>query len=134
MLCTIGKEENLYAREFVEYYISLGFNKIIILDNNNLDGEKFEEVLKDFLSKEVVEIKDIRGLKSVQIPSYNYCYKNNINLYDWIAFFDFDEFLFIKNNAYIKKYLYNDKFKKCQLVFFTRYIYDDNSLVKYDKR
>ena len=29
LLCSIGKEENLYAKEFVEYYLSIGFDKII---------------------------------------------------------------------------------------------------------
>ena len=134
MLCSIGKEENLYSKEFVKYYISLGFDKIIILDNNNLEGERFDDLLKDFISDNLVEIKDIRGLKSVQIPAFNYCYKNNMYLYDWIAFFDFDEFLFIKDNSNIKKYIFDDKFKKCQLIFFTRYFYDDNNLLHYDNR
>ena len=39
-LCTIAKKENLYAREFVEYYHLLGFKKIIIFDNNEIQGEK----------------------------------------------------------------------------------------------
>ena len=134
MICCIGKNENLYAKEFVEYYVSLGFDKIIILDNNDLNGEKFEDVLHDFISKKLVEIKDLRGLKSIQIPSYNYCYQKYMYLYDWIAFFDFDEYLFIKENSTIKKYLFNDMFKKCQLVLFNWYMYDDNNLLRRDNR
>jgi hypothetical protein len=34
LLCSVGKNENLYTKEFVEYYLSLGFDKIIIFDNN----------------------------------------------------------------------------------------------------
>ena len=30
----IGRRENLYAREFVEHYQKLGFDNVIILDNN----------------------------------------------------------------------------------------------------
>ena len=37
-LCCIGKNENRYAREFVEWYKNLGFSKIIIYDNNDTDG------------------------------------------------------------------------------------------------
>ena len=74
MLCSIGKEENLYAKEFVEYYLSLGFDKIIIMDNNDLNGERFDDILKSFIEKIKVEIKDLRGLKQIQLPSFNYCY------------------------------------------------------------
>jgi len=134
MLCCIGKEENLYAKEFVEYYISLGFDKIIILDNNNLNGERFDDVLQYFIKKNIVEIIDLRGLKQIQIPSFNYCYRKYMYLYDWISFFDFDEFLFIKNYSNVKDYLYNNKFNDCQLVLFNWYIYDDNDLLRYDNR
>ena len=44
-ICSIGKNENLYAREFVEYYLNLGVDKLIIYDNNDINGEKFESVL-----------------------------------------------------------------------------------------
>ena len=29
-LCTMGKNENLYAKEFIEYYIKLGVNHILL--------------------------------------------------------------------------------------------------------
>ena len=48
-LCTIGKEENLYAREYVSHYKKYNIDKIIIYDNNEINGEKFEEVISDYL-------------------------------------------------------------------------------------
>jgi hypothetical protein len=133
-LCTIGKNENLYIREFVEYYYSLGINKIIIYDNNDLNGERFEYIIRDFIKKKFVDIIDIRGLSSMQIPIYNYCYQKNKELYDWIGFLDFDEYLFIKNISNIDYYFYNKTFKKCELIFFNWLIFNDNDLIKYDKR
>ena len=73
-------------------------------------------------------------MKYIQIPSYNYCYRKNINLYDWIAFFDFDEYLFIHNNHSIKNYLSNNNFSQCQSILFNWYEYSDNDLLKYDNR
>ena len=35
-LCVIGKKENLYAREFVDYYRKIGYNNIFIYDNNEI--------------------------------------------------------------------------------------------------
>ena len=45
-LCAIGKKENLYAEEFIDYYIKLGYDKIFIYDNNDKDDERFEDVLQ----------------------------------------------------------------------------------------
>ncbi len=134
LLCAVGKNENLYAKEFVEFYHSLGFDKIIIFDNNDLDGEKFDDILKNYLADKIVEIIDIRGLKSVQLSVYNYCYKKNKNLYDWIAFFDFDEYLYMKYDSNIKNYLSNSRFQKCETILFNWHIYDDNGLLRYDNR
>ena len=50
-ICMIGKKENLYARQFVEYYEKIKIDKIIIFDNNDLDGEIFYDVLKDYVNK-----------------------------------------------------------------------------------
>ena len=51
LLCAIGKNENLYAKEFIEHYLFLGFDKIIIFDNNDLKGEYFNDILIDYISK-----------------------------------------------------------------------------------
>ena len=40
-ICSIGKNENLYAKEFIEYYLLIGVKKIIIYDNNDINGENF---------------------------------------------------------------------------------------------
>ena len=132
--CVIGKKENLYAKEFVEYYKKIGFDKLIIFDNNKLDEEKFEDILKEYKNKKYIEIIDIRNLESAQIIAYNYCYQKYKNNFDWIIFLDFDEFLYIKNGQNINQYIYNKRFKKCQSIVFNRKIYDDNDLYKYDNR
>ena len=83
-LCTIGKKENLYAREFIEYYRQLGFDKIIIFDNNNLEDEKIEDVLQVYIKTNFVTIINARGVESAQIPILNYCYQKYNNLFDWL--------------------------------------------------
>ena len=47
-LCTLGKNENKYIIEFVEYYKKYGVDKIILNDNNDVDGERFEKVIGDY--------------------------------------------------------------------------------------
>ena len=92
-LCVIAKRENRYAKEFVEHYKKIGYNKIFIYDNNEINDEKLEDVIQDEIDKGFVSIINYRGLKARQGHSYKDCYKNNNKNYDWLSFFDFDEFL-----------------------------------------
>jgi hypothetical protein len=133
-ICSIGKKENLYAKEFVEYYLKLGIKKIIIYDNNEINGEKFEDTLKEYVTNEKVEIIDIHGFESAQFPSYMDCYYKYGNQFDFILFLDFDDFIIIENNIDINAYLYDKKFKKCETILLNWVMYGDNNLLKYDKR
>ena len=114
--------------------MKLGINKIFIYDNNDVKGENFDDIINNYIKNKYVEIIDVRGLSSIQIPVYNHCYRKNKDICDWIGFLDFDEFLYIKNNENIRNYLYDEKFNKCQLIFFNWVIYDDNDLINYDNR
>jgi hypothetical protein len=53
-LCVIGRLENQYAVEYVEYYKSLGFDKIFIYDNNHDGEEHFEDVLQTYIDDGLV--------------------------------------------------------------------------------
>ena len=56
-ICLIGKNENLYIREFVEYYSFLGVGKLIIYDNNDINGEIFENVIDDYIKNTIIFMK-----------------------------------------------------------------------------
>lgn len=133
-ICSIGRKENLYAKEFVKYYLKLGVKKIIIYDDNEINGEKFEDVLKEYIMSGNVEIIDIHGFESAQFPSYMDCYKKYGNQFDFLLFLDFDEFVKIENNIDINTYVYNKKFNKCETIVLNWVMYGDNNLLKYDNR
>lgn len=113
LLCGIGKMENNYIREWVEHHKKLGFDNIVLYDNNDIDGEHFEDVIGDYIDSGFVILKDVRGKQLAQIPSYTDCYNTYKDEYDWIAYFDIDEFLQFENNIKIKSFLskdiYNDR-------------------------
>ena len=48
-MLNFAKNENKYINEFVEHYQKLKINKIIIYDNNNINGEKFDYILKKYI-------------------------------------------------------------------------------------
>ena len=51
-ICTCGKQENRYIKEYIEYYKKYGIDKIILYDNNNLNDENFEDIIKKYINKE----------------------------------------------------------------------------------
>ena len=135
-LCAIGKKENLYATEFVNHYKKIGYDKIFIYDNNDIGDEKFEDFLNKQISNNFVEIINYRGYRgkgnSPQKDAYINCYQKNKNNYDWLSFFDFDEFLELKRNKNIKEYLNSKRFKKCSNIKINWLIFSDNDLVYYE--
>ena len=104
-LVAIGRRENEYAREFVSYYLRLGFDHIIIIDNNHHREEYFEDVLSDYMADGKVTIEDYRDRDLVQCISYNDIYAKYGSQYDWLAYFDFDEFLMINDGRTVKEWL-----------------------------
>ena len=134
ILCTIVKNENLYIKEFVEHYLAIGINKIIVYDNNEEKGEKLNQILKNYIKKGYIDIINFRGKRAAQMLSFNDCYSNNQNLYDWIMFFDIDEFLILNEYKNINNFLRNKKFKLCDVIQINWVIFDDNDLISYDNR
>ena len=132
-LCCIVKNENDYIKEFVEYYKNLGFENIIIYDNNDVNGEHLEDVINDYIQSGYVIIHNIRGKQIQQLPAYNDCIKKYCNVYNWIAFFDVDEFLCLTEKNNINEYL--DTFpEECDRVAIHWMVMDDNDLLENDGR
>lgn len=134
-LCTIGKKENLYASEFVNHYKKIGYDKVFIYDNNDIDDEKFEDVLYKQITNNFVKIINYRGYRGKkqhpQFDAFIDCYEKNKNKYDWLSFFDFDEFLEIKRHKNIKNYLNDKRFKKCSNIKINWLSFSDNNLLHY---
>ena len=43
----MGKEENLFLNEFVDYYLNLGISHMLIYDNNPSNIEKMSSILEN---------------------------------------------------------------------------------------
>ena len=106
LICCIGKNENRYVRNYVEWYKNLGVTHIRIYDNNDPDGEHFEDVIGDYVKSGFVDIVDVRGQKVIQLKCYTECYHELKHNYDWILFIDCgDEYLSFTRNMTIGQYL-----------------------------
>lgn len=116
------------------YYKKYGVDKIFLYDNNDIDGEKFEEVIYDFINKGFVEIKNWRGIQKAQFNIMNNCYQNNYNKYDWLIFYDIDEFIYLKNYNNIKLFLNQSKFTNCGKIELNWLHFKNDNLLYYDNR
>ena len=133
-VCTLGKKENRYIREFVEHYKKYGVDKIYLYDNNNIDGERFEEVINDYIEEGFVEIIDFRGKIRPIFTIMNDCYIKNFRKYNWLIFFEIDEYIYLKDFNNVKNFLKNNRFKNCQKVQLNWVLHTDNNLLHYENR
>lgn len=93
-LVCIAKMEDLYINEWLLYNKKLGFDDIIIYENDwtcNLEYDFIKKIQYNGIAK--------------QISAYNHFITNYKNQYDWVAFFDVDEFLVLKKHQNIKDFI-----------------------------
>lgn len=136
-LCVIAKQENRYLREFCEHYRRLGFDKIFLYDNNDEDGERFEDSIGEYIDNGFVETVDQRGKKGVQMSSYDHCYERHGAEYDWMAFFDVDEFLVFSPESGLSKvgdFLSRPEYASANVVCVNWMCYGDNGKLRYEDK
>lgn len=134
LLCAIGRLENKYIKEWVEYYKNLGFTNIVLYDNNYGEEEYFEDVISEYIENGFVILKNYRNQQVCQTKAYNECYKEYGDLYDWIAFFDCDEFLTLKKQDNIEKYLSALYFRRYDMIHINWMCYGDNNFINFEDK
>ena len=103
IVCAIAKNEERYICEWIEHYFNLGFDKIIIGDNNDIGNNALMEAIKDIERRDDVVVIDIRGEKSFQNEFYSMF--SEVGNYKWCAYFDIDEFLYLNAYNNVKDFL-----------------------------
>jgi len=133
-ICAIGKLENRYIREYAQHYKKYGVDKIFLYDNNDINGEKFEDVIDDYIKNGFIEVLNWRGKYQPQLKIYNDCYEKNNYNYDWLLLFDLDEFIHLYNYTNIKLFLNQDKYNNCQEIFLNLVCHTDNNQLYYEDK
>lgn len=96
-IIAIAKNENLYLQEWIDWHLGLGFNEIII----GLNDDEF----KPLITNPRVTYKDYSGVDKLQSLAYTQLYQEYQKDYDWIAFFDIDEFVMLDGFNSIQDFL-----------------------------
>lgn len=133
-LCCIAKNENRYIRDYIEYYRNLGFCHVHIIDNNDPDGERFEDVISDYIESGYVSIRNARGLKRHQCVAYRIFYDEHHRKYDYIAFFDCDEYLVLNKDNTIQEYIRRSIFDDAQVIQISWMMFGDNGNIRYEDK
>lgn len=130
LLCCIGRLENKYIREFVEYYKGLGFTNICLYDNNRDGEDDFNDVIGDYINNGYVILKNYRNITTpCQFKAYNECYAEYGDDYDWIAFFDIDEFMFLHRHKSVSDFLSDDRYNNFDMIHLNWLIFGDGDMV-----
>jgi hypothetical protein len=129
----MGKNENLYVKEYIRYYFKLGVDKIFIYDDNDMNSERISDMI-DFRYKDFVKIYEAKKINiQNQSKAFTDCYEKNKSIFDWIIMIDMDEFLYIKNDT-LKNYLLNPVFNKCDFIKVHWVLPTDNNQLYYENK
>lgn len=102
--CLIIKDEGRYLPEWLAHYFTLGFNRVLIYDNDSrLDTVAAERACAMIDPRiTVIPWPDVPDV-SPQVSAYQNALAKCET--EWIAFFDTDEFLVLKKHSSIQRYL-----------------------------
>lgn len=134
LLVAIVKQENLYIREWVEYYKNLGVSNILLYDNNDIDGEQLTDVIGDYIDSEFVIVNNYRGKPNAQIQAYHNAFFKYITKYEWFMFFDADEFLHLTLDKNIVDYLNRPIFDGYDEIKLNWVMYGDDNKLHYENK
>lgn len=103
-VCAISKDEGPYLREWVEWHISKGVDRIYFYDNGSTDDSA--EILRPYIESGVVEYNYFPGHR-MQLAAYDHCIKRHRYDTRWLAFIDIDEFIVPVRDNTIPEFLKN---------------------------
>ena len=127
VLCAMAKNEHLYINDWVNHYLRIGFDKIYLYDNDEIDKPFIGDYIKN---KDRVEIINIRGQMKEHLQHDIYTNFYNTHNFDWCLFCDIDEFLFgIPNIHY---FLEQRKFAHINQIRVKWKLFGDDNLIERD--
>lgn len=104
-ICAIIKDEHRYIREWALYHRGIGFDRIILYDNNS--GKSYDAELGDLIDDGFIEMREWKDVTpSRQLNAYNDFVRGNEWLTnEWCAFIDVDEFIYFDNVQTVSEFV-----------------------------
>ena len=128
-IVAIAKYENDYIREWIEYNLNLGFDHIFIGDNNDDHKEDIFTIVEDYVKDNKVTVVNIKDFNIKQIDFYKMSYLNLVGNFDWVLYYDIDEFLVLKKHKNVNDYLSQEKFNNFDVIKINQKMMTNNGYV-----
>ena len=106
-LCAILKKQERYLEEWLEYYLALGFDRIILFDNSKDFTLQDWSYLRNsrHRRRDMISVVHLPGMDK-QGNAYLDCARTlHEEQITWAAFFDTDEFLHLKRHDHVVDFL-----------------------------
>lgn len=126
-ICSIFKNEALYMKEWIEYYLMIGIDHFYLYNNNSTDN--YQEILCPYIEKGIVTLVEWPEVPG-QITAFRHWYEHYRNETNWISFLDLDEFLCPTGVDNISDWL--NKFKRYPLVMVYWKIFGTSGKISHD--
>lgn len=97
-ICAIQRGTSPYIQEWLSFYLIHGVSKFFLYDNsvlNSTENELFRDAVKPFVEAGFVNVRIWSSKGYDQLAAYNDCLDRGKVYYDWLAFFDIDEYLVV---------------------------------------
>ena len=106
-LICIAKKEGLYLQEWIDYHLKLGFDDIHIFQNEwRWDNYiEHEQVLLHEYDGKTYHSSEPLHVRNVQARCYTDFCRNYHEEYEWVAVFDVDEYLVLKQTNDVKEFI-----------------------------
>lgn len=112
-ICAIIKDEHLFLEEWIDYHLSIGFDRIYLYEDFTSSShseitDKYKDKVELHSMREIPTCKE--GKTSRQCAVYNWFLSNMQDKTDWCLFIDIDEFLRFEDGYTLSNLI--DEFKE----------------------
>lgn len=132
-IIAIGKHEEKYLNEWIEYHLSIGFDTIFFIDNNEKENRNQEYICNKYKNVECIVKNFSNNQFGLQKNSYIEIFNKIKKDFDWIAFIDIDEFLNF-NGKSVNEFLSQPCFNNAEEILINWKNFGDNDLVFYENK
>jgi hypothetical protein len=100
IICTIIKNEARFLKEWIDFHLLTGFDRIVIYDHQSSDNPAY--ILHQYTNNEIDympitwnhDVPEEQYMSKVQVDCYDSCFRKYWQKADVIGLFDVDEFVF----------------------------------------
>lgn len=97
-ICAIQQGSSPFIQEWISFYLVHGVTQIFVYDNSfpdSIEHKYFRHAVEPFVKSGYVTIRDWFMQEFHQLEAYDDCLEKGRNSYDWIAFYDVDEYMIV---------------------------------------